>query len=397
MEGASNPSMLPDAGAPYRADGSFAIAAQGQQLVFHPSGPERKAALLSLIESARESLRLCFYIFATDAAGRTIRDALADAARRGVDVQLIVDGFGAEAGSTFFASLVDAGGQFFEFSPRWSQRYLIRNHQKIAIADGRIAMLGGFNVEDDYFATAEEGGWSDLGLTLHGSAVPDLARWFGELERWVASPKGNWLAVRRMVRDWEPGPGPVSVVIGGPTRMLSTWARFVARDLAEARRLDMVMAYFSPPYWLMRHIGRVAQRGAVRLVLAGKSDNGTTIGAARSLYRYLLKRRVGIWEFVACKLHEKLIVIDDVTYVGSANFDMRSLYLNLEVMLRIEDADLAQRMRQHIAHQTSGSEEITPALHKRRARPLARIRWWLAWFLVTVVDYTVTRRLDLGA
>lgn len=396
MNGDSAPTASTGSIGPYRADESFAFVAQGQDMVFHPGGPERLAALLELIDGAERSLRLCFYIFATDGSGRIVRDALVAAAARGVDVQVIVDGFGATASHAFFAPLRDAGGEFFEFSPRWSQRYLIRNHQKIAIADGKRAMIGGFNIEDGYFAASGGTGWNDLGVVIEGSAVEQLALWFSGLERWVASPKPNWMSIRRMVREWQPGDGAVRLLIGGPTRVLSSWARCLARDLIAGERLDMVMAYFSPPYWLMRRMGMLARRGGARLVTAGRSDNGATVGASRALYKYLLKRHTRIWEFTACKLHEKLIVIDDVTYIGSANCDMRSLYLNLELMLRIEDAALAERMRQHITHHLGGSEAITPALHRRRANPLTRLRWWLSWFLVSVVDYTVTRRLDLG-
>jgi cardiolipin synthase len=374
----------------------FAVEAQGQKLVFYPAGKDRLTALLALIEGAERSLRMCFYIFAEDASGVVVRDALAAAARRGVKVNLILDGFGADARKTFFAPMCEAGGTFSCFSSRWSQRYLIRNHQKIVIADGTKAMIGGFNVEDSYFAPPEKNGWNDLGITIEGPAVDDLSRWFDELDKWTQNPHANWRAIRRMVRGWQPGSGPVRVLIGGPTRGLSTWARCARADLTGARRLDMVMAYFSPSNRAMRAIGQVARRDGARLVFAGKSDNGATIGATRSLYDYLLKRRARIWEFEACKLHSKLIVIDDICYFGSANFDMRSLFLNLEVMLRIEDKALAARLSEFIGELVPASREITPSLHKQRGTLLNRIRWNLSWFLVAVVDYTVSRRLNLG-
>jgi cardiolipin synthase len=374
----------------------FAVEAQGQKLVFYPAGKDRLTALLALIEGAERSLRMCFYIFAEDASGVVVRDALAAAARRGVKVNLILDGFGADARKTFFAPMCEAGGTFSCFSSRWSQRYLIRNHQKIVIADGTKAMIGGFNVEDSYFAPPEKNGWNDLGITIEGPAVDDLSRWFDELDKWTQNPHANWRAIRRMVRGWQPGSGPVRVLIGGPTRGLSTWARCARADLTGARRLDMVMAYFSPSNRAMRAIGQVARRDGARLVFAGKSDNGATIGATRSLYDYLLKRRARIWEFEACKLHTKLIVIDDICYFGSANFDMRSLFLNLEVMLRIEDKALAARLSEFIGELVPASREITPSLHKQRGTLLNRIRWNLSWFLVAVVDYTVSRRLNLG-
>ena len=143
-------------------------------------------------------------------------------------------------------------------------------------------------------------------------------------------------------------------------------------------------------------MGRIAQKGATRLVMAGKSDNGATIGASRSLYGYLLSKRAQIWEFAPCKLHTKLIVLDDSVYLGSANFDMRSLYINLELVLKVDDAALADRMREFISWHIEASERISIPLHKQRATIWNRIRWNLSWLLVSVIDYTVTRRLNLG-
>ena len=380
----------------YRDPPPFAAKAHGQSLTFYPGGRDRLAALLAMIAGARRSLKLCFYIFAEDRTGRQVRDALAEAALRGVAVTLIVDRFGSSASEAFFAPLRQSGGQFHFFSPRWSRRYLIRNHQKIVIADGEEAMIGGFNIQDDYFAPPEENGWHDLGLHLAGEAAAGLENWFDQLCAWTASPKAQWRAIRRLVREWDPGGGPLRWLIGGPTRSPNTWARCVSNDLSRAGRLDMIMAYFSPAPLMLGRIARIARRGKVRLLLPAKSDNGATIGASRALYGRLLKRGAKIWEFSPCKLHSKLIVVDDAVYVGSGNFDMRSLYLNLELMLRIEDADLAQKMRDYLSLHLPASLEVTPALHRRRRTLFNRIRWRLSWFLVAVLDYTITRRLNLG-
>ena len=133
----------------------FEIDAQGLHLRFVPAGPDRLDTLVDLIDGAQTRLRLCFYIFADDASGKRVRDALTRAAERGVDVHLVIDGFGAETTEEFFRSLTDAGGSFHEFSAKWSRRYLIRNHQKIVLVDDETAMIGGFNVEDAYFETPE--------------------------------------------------------------------------------------------------------------------------------------------------------------------------------------------------------------------------------------------------
>ena len=156
------------------------------------------------------------------------------------------------------------------------------------------------------------------------------------------------------------------------------------------------MAYFSPAVRLLARIGRIAKKGRTRLLLAAKSDNGATIGASRILYGKLLKRGARIWEFSPTKLHTKLIVLDDAVYVGSANFDTRSLYINLELMLRIEDKALAERLREYFDQHLPASLPITRELHRQRRTLLNRVRWTLSWFLVNVVDYTVSRRLNLG-
>lgn len=374
----------------------FSLDVHGHALTFYPGGPDRLDALLAMIGQAKHSLKLCFYIFSEDKSGRLVRDALVLAAGRGVAVTLIVDRFGSDARAIFFAPLRQAGGTFLFFSPRLSATYLIRNHQKMAIADGEEAMLGGFNVADDYFARPVDGGWHDLGMRIVGPCVARLENWFDELLAWTADNQSQLLAMRRLVRDWDPGEGPFQLLIGGPTKFLSNWARRVSRDLSRAWRLDMVMAYFAPAPLMLRKIGRIGRGANARILLPNKSDNGATIGASRLLYKPLIKRGVKIWEFLPTKLHTKLIVVDNVVYIGSGNFDVRSLYLNLEVMLRIEDAALAERMRAYVTEQLPASQRITQAIDRSHRTLFNRIRWGLSWFLVTVVDYSITRRLNLG-
>ncbi|MBT2134996.1 phosphatidylserine/phosphatidylglycerophosphate/cardiolipin synthase family protein [Croceibacterium sp. LX-88] len=373
----------------------FAIEAQGHSLAFFPGGQDRLDALLDLIAGAQTRLQVAFYIFATDKAGVLVRDALTEAARRGVDVHVILDGFGADADRRFFAPMIEAGGTFNCFIAKFTRRYLIRNHQKIVIADGKVAMLGGFNVEDSYFALTGDR-WSDLAFTVEGPVVERIGQWFSELEDWASHPDAQLLSIRRKVREWRGGTGPVQLLIGGPTGRLSSWARSVSADLVEGERLDMIMAYFSPSRRLAKRIRRIARKGRTRLLFPAKSDNGATIGAARAYYTRLLEAGARIWEFEPCKLHTKLIVLDDAVYLGSANFDARSLFINLEIVLFIQDAALARRLSQFMESLLPASIEITPELHASRATWWNRLRWRLSRFLVAAVDYTVTRSLNLG-
>lgn len=374
----------------------FSVEAQGHRLAFQPGGPERMATLLAMIEGARERLKLAFYIFATDESAVRVRDALTAAARRGVDVRVMLDGFGSVADERFFAPTVEAGARFCRFMPKLTRRYLIRNHQKIVVADGKVAMLGGFNVENSYFAPPDGDGWSDLGFTVEGPVVERIETWFDQIEAWATDPRGQFRAIRRMVRRWDSGGAPVELLIGGPAMGLSSWARSVSQDLVEGERLDMMMAYFSPPPRLQKRIHAIARHGETRLVFPARSDHRVPRLAARALYRKLLRAGARIWEFTPCRLHTKLIVLDDAVYLGSANFDMRSLYLNLEIVLRIEDVGLARRMSEFVSWHLPPSLEITPAVQEARATWWNRLRWRVSWFLVAVLDYSVSGRLNLG-
>ncbi|MDB5693480.1 MAG: phosphatidylserine/phosphatidylglycerophosphate/cardiolipin synthase family protein, partial [Alphaproteobacteria bacterium] len=146
-----------------------------------------------------------------------------------------------------------------------------------------------------------------------------------------------------------------------------------------------------------RRMARVARRGRTRLVTAGKSDNQATIAAARFTYSYLLKRGVEVYEYEPTKLHTKLLVVDDVVHIGSANFDMRSLFLNLEMMLRVEDAGFASAMRQFFDGEVARSTRITAEAHRRQRSLFNRLKWAIGWFIVAVADYRISRRLNFRA
>jgi cardiolipin synthase len=372
------------------------VEVMGNRLRLLPGGAERLEALIGLIDSARESLRLLFYIFKDDRCGARVRDALLAACARGVKVTLLVDGFGCQdVAPGFFQPLVHSACRFCHFEPRWGRRYLLRNHQKLALADGTRAIAGGFNISDDYFDAAPAA-WRDLGFSAEGPAVEALTAYFDDLYAWSIRPKARLRELRHLIDDYSQREGALRWLLGGPTRRLSPWAQSVKRDMMKASRVDLVAAYFAPSRSMLRRIEAVAGRGKARLVTAAKSDNGATIGAARHTYARLLRRGVEVYEYQPTKLHTKLIVIDDVVHIGSANFDMRSLYLNLEVVLRVEDAAFAAEARRYVEAEIAHSREITPAIHQREGSWLKRLTWGLAYFVVVSMDYNVSRRLNFG-
>jgi cardiolipin synthase len=370
----------------------------GNRLRMLPDGPERLEALIGLIEDARHSLRILYYMFLNDVSGRRLRDALVAAAERGVEVSVLVDGFGSdEADDAFFQPLKDGKVRFCRFGARWGRRYLLRNHQKIALADERKVIIGGFNVTDDYFGTVEEGAWRDLGLEVEGESVRCLAGYYDNLFAWTEKPHGRIRELRRVLHQSSITEGKLHWLFGGPTRRLSPWARAVRRDMRSARRLDLIAAYFAPSPGMLRRIAGVARRGRARVITAAKSDNTATIAAARNTYWWLLKRGVEIYEYKPTKLHTKLFVVDDAVHIGSANFDMRSLFLNLEMMLRVDDADFAAAMRRFVDAEVAQSERITRDKHRARRSFVNRLKWAVAYFIVAVADYRISRVLNFGA
>lgn len=375
----------------------------GNRLTLLTNGADRLAALTALIDGASHSLRLLFYIYADDDAGRRVAHALARAAARGVKVSLIVDGFGSDDTSDdhFFDPLRDAGVAVCRFSARFGRRYLLRNHQKLALADAgtpqeRI-IVGGFNVEDDYFGKLDDGAWQDLGLLVEGPAASRMAGYYDALEKAIRTGDHRLRHLNRALSHWSETEGALRWLIGGPTRRLSPWARAVRTDFQKAASIDVIAGYFTPSPTILRRLDRAGRQGrAVRIVTAAKSDNTATIAAARFTYRGLLRRGVRIFEYGRTKLHTKLYRADDAVHIGSANFDMRSLFINLELMLRIEDAAFAAHIRAYVDQQVAASQEITPALHRERTGLVQRARQFLAYMLVAVLDPRITRGLNLG-
>jgi cardiolipin synthase len=381
---------------------SRTVTVDGNRLVLLPDGAERLQAILELIGNAKASVRLLYYMFAGDRSGRTVREALLAARRRGVDVSVLIDDFGSSTNpDSFFASLRAAGATVCRFHPSWGRRYLLRNHQKMLLVDGDTpdsqVLIGGFNIEDDYFMSAEEGGWRDIGLIVTGPAAARLAPYYDALMGWALKKHARIRELRGIIQRFSEASGKLQWQFGGPMSRLSPWAVSTTRDLSQGCDVEVIAAYFAPPWGMLKRIARVGAKGRARIITAAKSDNTATIFAARFTYNQLMKRGVEIFEYQRTKLHTKLLVFDDEVHIGSSNFDIRSLYLNLEMMLRVDDIEFTSMMRLYFEGELDDCQQITREAWDKRRTFLNRLKWGLSFFLVTAVDYTVTRRLNFGA
>jgi len=157
--------------------------------------------------------------------------------------------------------------------------------------------------------------------------------------------------------------------------------------LAHARRVCIIAAYFLPTRRIRRDLAQVARRGGeVQLLLAGKSDVPVSRLAAQSLYRRLLNAGVRIFEYQPQILHAKLIIIDDIVYVGSANLDQRSLNINYELMVRFQNAERARQARAQFEDRRRHGIEITRENWKQARGLWARIKQRLAYLLLVQID-----------
>lgn len=389
------------AAAPAADPGARDLTVDGNRLTFLSDGPERLDALIALIDGAKRSLRLLYYMFLPDAAGQLVRSALLRAMDRGVEVALLIDGFGSAAAPTdFFKEISSKGATFCRFHPSYGRRYLLRNHQKLALADAETpdcrVLIGGFNIGDDYFMAAGPKAWRDIGLIIAGPAAARLAPYFDELMVWSREAKPTMRALQSLIHKYNETSGRLQWQLGGPTTKLSPWGVSTCRDLVHSCDVEMIVAYFAPTWGLLRRIARVGKRGRARLIMAAKSDNVATIAAARFTYARMLRRGVQIFEYAPAKLHTKLVVLDHLVHIGSSNLDIRSLYLNMELMLRVDDPAFARMMRTYFEGELAQCVRITPRLQRKRATLLNRLRWAISFFLVTSFDYGVTRSANFN-
>jgi cardiolipin synthase len=351
------------------------------------TGDEYFPSLREAIASAREAIFFEVYIFESDQTGRSIGDELAAAARRGVHVHLLLDGWGSKGiADDYVAQLRQAGVEVAFFaSPgkyffKLKQRVLRRLHRKIVVIDGRVAFVGGINVSNEQATLGGVPALYDYALRVEGPVVTYVLESSRELWRVAAESRGVFH--RRRVR-------PVLVPADADPRL-----RFVTRDnlgnrtaienhyleaLEAARRqVYIVNAYFFPSRRFRLALLRAAGRGVlVRLVLQGKVDEPVIRYATRALYRRLLRQGIEIYEHHGAVVHAKVAVFDGhLLTVGSSNLDPISLGLSLEANLFAEHPVLTRVLTSQIeAELNKGCVKVELADFDRLAWPSRLLSW----------------------
>ena len=358
------------------------------------AGDEIFPAMLAAIDAAGQSVCLEVYTFEDSPLGQRFREALVRARGRGVRVRVLVDAIGSVMLSNhFWDPLQQAGGEVRVFNGISLRRVIIRSHRKLLVCDERAAIVGGFNISPAYEGDGVKSGWCDVGLRIEDPPLAkQLAVSFAEMFERADFRHKRFLRWRKIGARKTVTLPVEQILYSGPGRGRSPFKQSLRQDLAQAKDVRMVVAYFLPP-WRLRHtLMHVARRGGrVQLILAGKTDVPLARLAARSLYRRLLGAGVEIYEYQPQILHAKLFIVDGVVYTGSSNLDVRSLQINYELMIRFADAAMTGQAGAIFDAIMKHCRQITAEDWRRSGTLWRRLKQRWAYFLLNRVDPYVAR------
>lgn len=304
----------------------------GNQVIWHRDGDAAWDALIAVVDSSTRTLDVALFLLRDDTRGSRFMEKLAARAEAGVRVRLLIDGIGslllARRGLRRLRAAGVATAWFIPLLHRPLRgRTNLRNHRKLAIADHARAWTGGRNVADEYFAA--DSTWIDLSFSIAGPAVADLAHVFA----------GDWAFARKRLAEPDvvvpavAGEQTVQIVPSGPALARDTLHELMLTACYGAqRRIWIATPYFVPDEALQQALVLAARRGVeVRLLLPRRS-NHRLADLARARYLRELAAAGAIIKVVPdAMLHAKALLADDLALAGSANVDLRSLFLNFEL------------------------------------------------------------------
>ncbi len=367
----------------------------GNRIGLLRSGAEYFPALERAINAAQVEIWLESYIFADDASGRRIADALARAALRGVKVRLLVDGWGAKfyLTSSLERAMRKAGIELLKYRPEvsaWHFRShrLRRLHRKLCQIDHRIAFVGGINVIDDMNTPGHTPPRLDFAVSVEGPLVPAIAQTMQRV----------WALVQLV----QFGTSQLTLFPqrGRAERAGTQTAKFIIRDNLRHRRdieqaylaairgakreIIVANSYFFPGITFRRELVEATARGvSVTLILQAKVEYVLLHFASRAMYGQLLQAGVVIQEYHKSMLHAKVAVIDDRwATVGSSNIDPYSLLVAREANVVVRDRGFASELKHELGVMIeSGSQRVIHQDWQSRSR-LYKAAIWIAYGIV---------------
>jgi cardiolipin synthase A/B len=328
-----------------------AALSDGNRVDLLRNGARIFPSMLSAIKAARKTINLEFYIYWDGEIGRTFAEALAERARAGVRVRVILDAVGSATMSQSLIDFLARNGIDLEwYHPlRWYtlSRANHRTHRKLLVVDGQVGFSGGVGIADEWLGDADaKNHWRDTVARVEGPVVTQMQ--FAFMDNWVKS-RGELLTGLDYFPQLEPrGNRTAQVIKSSPSEGSSTVKLLYIISIVSARKSIYISnAYFVPDRDTVRALEGAVRRGVdVRVIVPGEyTDVPIVRHASRLMYDQLLRRGIRIFEYQPTMMHAKTMVVDGIwSTIGSSNFDDRSFRLNDEVNVNVYDEGIASQM-----------------------------------------------------
>jgi cardiolipin synthase len=311
----------------------------GNQLELLTSGESAFARITALFESAERNIDVSTFILGDDETGNAMLEILSRKAAEGVRVRLLLDGlFAFRSNRKALSRYVRAGGKLAVFMPLLRLPFRgpanLRNHRKIIVVDGQRAILGGMNLASEYMGpTPLTGRWRDLSLAMSGPAVIHLHAVFRSDWEFAALGGSDDGPALEFLPP-QTGSARLQVVASGPDVVLDTYYDAILSALFQAKkRIWIATPYFIPDEAITRALVLAIRRGVdVRIVVPQRSNHFAADIAGGSYLRQIENTGGHVCPYLPAMMHAKLALIDsDIGVLGSANLDMRSLFLDYEI------------------------------------------------------------------
>lgn len=351
-----------------------ALFTQNNEVELFTNGNDKFDALFEDLKQAKDHIHLLYYIMRSDELGQKLGDILVQKAEEGVEVRVLYDDLGSRGlGRRYIRRLKEAGAQVEGFFPpkipKINFKINFRNHRKLAIIDGKVGYIGGFNIGDEYLGKSKKFGyWRDTHLRVYGEAVASMQSRF--ILDWNQASRNDILYHDRYYDVDSTGDVGVQIVSSGPD---SDWEQikygYIKMILSAKDYIYVQTPYFIPDESLMDALRIAALSGVrVKVMIPNKPDHPFVYWATLSYVGELLEAGAEAYIYQKGFLHAKTIVIDGkIASVGTANIDVRSFRLNFEANAFLYDKTFAGELVKVFHQDIKNSSQITEKLYKERS------------------------------
>lgn len=362
-------------------------------------GNEYFDKIVSLIDSAEDVIHLQVYIFTEDETGNLVTDALIRAANRGVKVFILVDGYASQNLSDYYKQKLQQSGIHFRmFEPifKSSNFYFGRRlHHKVFVADHKIALVGGINIQNKYNDIGETKAWFDMALCVEGETAIELSTicremWNGGESAEKAQPPNKTsippitlnseCAVRVRRNDWV-------------KRKMQIWKSYFNMLNHSTEEIIIASSYFLPGIIFRQRMAGAISRGVcIKVIVAGPSDVPIAKSAEKYLYRWMLRNGIELYEYTKSILHAKVSVADNKRMtIGSYNFNNISAYASIELNLDVRNQPFVSSVQDELNDVIKNDcTRVTEEEYIYKINPIQKAWQYICYLLVKILLGIIT-------